>query len=400
MRNLLDIFYGAKARMTKRLVVGNLFDSPKGWPRALLHYKTDPLFNPRLAKRYVHTNNWEIVEICHSLHRAGFRVDVVDRAESSWTPKDEYAVFLGNGSGRAGWRYDYYAERVPSALKIFYATSPEARLAESLMLDRYEAFESRTHIRADPMRVPGGVDVDTSLSLSDRVFCFDGNGFASGSYGRFGRSTSIIYPSTSPAVTFDHTWFSTRDRTSFLCFSGDGFVVKGVDLVVEAFAQMPDLTLHIAGPKSDIGFWDAYGKTVSASSNISYEGFLAVSGRRFRELCAQCAYVILPSSSEGACTSVATAMRAGLVPATTYATGVDDGEAGYILPPAPDALIDAIRETASRLSRVDDEEYRSKVIATQLTAAKYSQSGFRISFDEALYGALGDRTKPSRGVTQ
>ena len=390
MRSAVDILYGAKARLTKRQVVRNLFGSPPTWPKALLHYKTDPLFNARLPQRYTHTNNWEITEICRLLDRAGFQVDVVDRAEANWTPKDEYAVFLGNGSGRAGWRYAHYATNIPSALKIFYATSPEARLAESQMLDRYAAFERRTRVRTNPMRVPSDIDVQTSVLLSDYIFCFDGNGFASDSYRGFARGLSTISPSTSPAVRFDYTWLSTRKNTSFLCFAGDGFVVKGVDLVVEAFSKMPRLSLHIAGPSSDAGFWKAYESVITASSNIHYEGFLAVSGRRFKHLCATCAFVILPSASEAACTSVATAMRAGLVPITTYSTCIDDGTAGYILPARVNELIDAICDTASCLSSMDKGEYAEKVIKTLRASARYSQAGFAASFDDALHNALLD----------
>ncbi|MFB3105022.1 MAG: hypothetical protein ACE1ZA_08845, partial [Pseudomonadales bacterium] len=49
--------------------------------------------------------------------------------------------------------------------------------------------------------------------------------------------------------------------------------------------------VHIAGPDNDEGFWAAYRKTLEASPNISYEGFLDVSGKRFSELCAECAFV-------------------------------------------------------------------------------------------------------------
>ena len=112
--------------MLRRRVVYNVCDAPSGWPKALLHYKTEPLFNPLLVKRYVHTNNWEIVEICKILHHAGFQVDVVDRSEREWLPEDEYSLLIGSGSGRAGWRYPYYASKTPGALRVLYATSSEA----------------------------------------------------------------------------------------------------------------------------------------------------------------------------------------------------------------------------------------------------------------------------------
>ena len=328
------------------------------------------------------------MEICRILHCAGFWIDVVDRQECEWSPDDEYALFIGNASGRAGWRFTHYADRVPSARRILYATSPRADLAAALMRARYEAFESRTGVRAPRMRIPHDVDIQSIVTLSDAIFCFDANGFALESYSKFGLPSYPIVPSTSPKVMFQQTWLASRRRKAFLCIAGDGFVVKGVDLVVEAFSTMSDLSLYVVGSKSDFGFWEAYGSVIASSPNISFEGFVSVSGRRFRDLCGECSYVILPSSSEAACTSVATAMRAGLVPITTRATAVDDGSAGYILASGTNELIDAIRETAIALSRSGIDDYSNRVRTTLRASATFSQAGFTVAFSDALYGTL------------
>ena len=383
--------FGIRARMLRRRVVYNVCDAPPGWPKALLHYKTEPLFNPLLVRRYVHTNNWEIVEICKILHHAGFQVDVVDRSEREWLPEDEYSLLIGSGSGRAGWRYPYYASKTPSALRVLYATSSEAQRVKAQVLARYEAFETRTGIRASPMRVPYDVDIEGIMSLTDTIVCTDVNGYSSGSYERFNLPVYSIVPSTSPAVRFDPAWTASRSSRSFLCFSGNGFIAKGVDLVVEAFAKMPDLTLHIAGPKDDVAFWEAYAGVIESCPNIAYEGFLDVRGRKFNELCGECSFVILPSSAEGACTSVATAMRAGLVPITTYETGMDDGGTGFLLPSDTNELIRAIVETASRVAQMNRNDYWRRVGATRQASAMFSQAGFAAIFSQALFDVLSNR---------
>ena len=377
--------------MLRRRVVYNVCDAPRGWPKALLHYKTEPLFNPLLVKHYVHTNNWEIVEICRILHYAGFQVDVVDRSEREWMPEDEYSLFIGSGSSGSGWRYPYYASRMPSALRVFYATNSEAERAKARVLARYAAFETRTGVAASPMRVPDNVDIEASMSLTDAIICFDSNGYSSGSYERFGLPIYRIVPSTSPAVRFDPAWMAGRISRSFLCFSGNGFIAKGVDVVVEAFAGMADLTVHIAGPKDDVAFWEAYGEVIESCPNVIYEGFLDVRGRKFNELCGECSFVILPSSSEGACTSVATAMRAGLVPITTYETGVDDGRVGFLLPSDDSDPVGAIIDTVSRASQMDRDSYWRKVQATLTASAMFSQEGFTATFRKALFDVLANR---------
>ena len=376
--------------MLRRRVVYNVCGAPSGWPKALLYYKTEPLFNPLLVERYSHTNNWEIVEICKILHDAGFQVDVVDRSEREWVPEDEYSLLIGSGAGRSGWRYPCYASKTPSALRVFYATNAEAERAKAQVFARYATFEARTGIHASPMRVPDNVDINASMSLTDAIICLDINGYASTSYARFGLPTYKVVPSTSPAVRFDPTWRTSRKSSSFLCFSGDGFIAKGVDMVVEAFAEMPDLTVHIAGPKSDAIFWEAYGEVIQSSPNIVYEGFVDVRGGKFKELCGECSFVILPSTSEGACTSMATAMRAGLVPITTYETGVDDGSAGFLLPSDNNELIEAIAETALKASQMQGDRYWNKVSITRQASAIFSQGGFSATFGQALFDVLAN----------
>ena len=328
--------------------------------------------------------------MCKILHHAGFQVDVVDRSEREWLPEDEYSLFIGSAGGRAGWRYPQYASETQSALRVFYATNSEAERATAQVLARYDAFEARTRVHAAPMRVPDNVDIEACMSVTDAIICLDANGYASMSYQKHGLPTYKVVPSTSPAVRFDPAWRTSRSCKSFLCFTGNGFIAKGVDMVVEAFAGMPDLTVHIAGPKGDEAFWEAYGEVIEACPNVVYEGFLAVEGRRFNELCGQCAFVILPSAAEGACTSVATAMRAGLVPITTYETGIDDGSAGFLLPSQNSELIGAISGTALRASKMDSSNYWRKVNRTRQASAIFSQRGFGATFSQALFDVLAN----------
>ena len=388
----MELLYRLRARILRprSRIIRNLFDDPDSWPNALLYYKTEPLINPNAVKAYSHTNNWEILEICKVVHKLGYRVDVVDRSLNEWLPSDEYALFIGSGAGNSGRRYVEYASNTPSALKVFYAAGPETKLANSLILDRYAALKARTGLDASPLRIADAIDIEACMDLSDAIVCMDGNGFSLRSYSRFGLPSYPIVPSTSPAIRFDPDMQRAKDFGSFLCFAGNGFIAKGVDLVVEAFAAMPELKLFIAGPQDDIGFWQAYGALIESSPNITFEGFLNVSGRRFKELSAHCSFVILPSAKEGCCTSVATAMRAALVPITTYSTGVHGEETGFVLPPKADDLIDAIIEVAMKVSATTRANYSDWMTETQLAATKFTQAGFTTTFSQAVLAAILD----------
>ena len=158
-----------------------------------------------------------------------------------------------NNSGRSCHKY---ASNTPSALRVFYATGPEVELANDLILDRYAALKVRTGVDANRLRIAEAVDIEACMDSTDAIICMDGNALCLGSYSRFGLRSYPIVPSTSPAIRFDPDMQKAKEFSSFFCFAGNGFISKGVDMVVEAFAAMPELKLFMAGPQDDIGVMD------------------------------------------------------------------------------------------------------------------------------------------------
>ena len=57
--------------------------------------------------------------------------------------------------------------------------------------------------------------------------------------------------------------------------SGTGLVYNGLDLVLEAFAQEPDLTLHVVGPvQTEPDFVQIYKNELFHTPNIKVHGYL------------------------------------------------------------------------------------------------------------------------------
>jgi glycosyltransferase involved in cell wall biosynthesis len=368
----------------------NVGERPDDWPRALMLYKTEPFFYPESAVDYRHTNSWEILELSRILDQLGYRVDVVDRSEREWTPADEYALVVGNASGNSGQRYPFYCEATPSAHHVLYATGPNPTLADELVLNRYLALERRQvsagGYEADfaPMRVMDKIDMAVNLKLSESIVTIDGNGFTRESYEVGGKPIQTFTPSTSPALEFDQSWVNSRDLSSFLCFAGNGFIAKGVDLVVEAFLMLPDYKVTIAGPDTDSDFWRIYGDRIAASPNIDYVGFLDVNGARYAELIRSHSWSLLPSAAEGVCTSVATTMRSGLVPIVTRETAVNTGNFGTLLPSGPTEIIDSLVELIPQLATMELAVYNARVEATVGASLAYTQDAFTESVKSAL----------------
>ena len=370
----------------------NLFSSKTdaASKHALLYYKTEPFVMPWKVSNYRHTNLWEIVEMVRILNRYGYTVDIVDRDATRFFPQDTYELFLGLGAGHSGKRFSEYAKRMPSATKVLIAAGPEPELSNTLVLEQYERFNRRHDCKVSAMRLTEGIDFG-SFSRDTDYFLSIGepHTFCPQSYAALGKPVLNYLPSTSPYIRFLPEWFETRSRRAFLCFAGDGFICKGVDVVVDAFTSMEDADLYICGPASEPSFFEVFGAKLRQSLNIHYEGFIKIGSPRFEYLTAHCAYVILASSSEGCATSVATVMRAGLMPVLTKETGIDIDHFGIYINGEKKDLVDETIIACRRAIEISDNEYRQRVWQCVEDSKKYTQASFSETFDRALLTILG-----------
>ncbi len=104
---------------------------------------------------------------------------------------------------------------------------------------------------------------------------------------------------------------------------------KGLDLVLDAFADMPDLELTVCGrPEKEDDFYRLYHRELRELPNIRHAGWMDMTSPAFVEIARTHAAIIYPSSAEGGAGSVLHAMHAGMVPITTWESSVDLGDFG------------------------------------------------------------------------
>lgn len=397
---------GELLRLDWPFVVKNLGarNSDAGQPRqrrALLYFKTEPFVMPWKVRGYAHTNLWEIVEMVRALNRYGYVVDVVDRDAKRFQPEDIYDLFLGLGAGHSGKRFSQYARRLSGATKILIAAGPEPRLSNQLVLEQYDRFNRRHGSNVPAMRLTEGIDFESFAQDADYFMPIgEPHTFCPQSYEALGKPVLNYMPSSSPAVRFLPEWFETRSKKTFLCFAGDGFICKGVDVVVDAFAQMPDWEVHICGPRSEPAFFEVLGAKLAASKNVQYEGFVEIGGPRFEALMARCAFVVFASSAEGCATSVATVLRAGLLPIVTRETGIDVGRFGCYIEGDKENLVDDTVRACRAATEMPEAEYRQRVWDCLGDSLKYTQASFTESFDAAIRTVLSRRTEAAVPASQ
>lgn len=350
---------------------------------ALLYYKTDSL-TPGYWHEYLHTNHWEIAEKVRVLNQFGYWVDIIDRgASTNWLPEDKYRIFIGIGIDGSGHHYLRLAKRVPSAIKILYATSSNPDQRNQFVRQRYTDFQQRTGFTMPIYRTAENIDTGQTAQITDHIICV-GNHVTNHTFKSFHRPIHKIYLSTSPRLILDPAAYYQKQPSNFLFLAGAGNILKGLDLLLEAFARLPHLNLYVCTALED-KFARHYRPLLAQAPNIHIENFVRIHSQRFRHLTNICGYSILPSCTEGCATSVTSSMRRGLVPVVTRQCGIDVDSYGHYI---DDLSIPGLADQVSRLSDVKTTELREHVALSYQASAQYTQHAFSVSFTRALLNIL------------
>ena len=368
--------------------ITNNFNTTK---KAAMYYKVEPFYTN--VDSYTHTNNWEILQSIKILNEKGYAVDLIDRGNHNWTPNKTYDLFLGLGVGNTGKNFVRHANISGAKKKVLLSMGPQPDVSNELVLERYKMLEERTGYNAPPMRTVAQVTGEEFIKIADTAdFIFNIGEKDTCSYNSFlkyGKPVLNFLPSVSPLLHFNPEWLQTRDINSFLCFAGNGFICKGVDLLVESFLDNPSKTLHICGPNTEAAFFNYYGEKINSAPNIFYHGFVKPGGESFNQLSSKCSFVIFHSAAEGCCTSVATAIKAGLVPVINPWTGINITDEGISMKEGGD-IIKTITEAVNKASAMSDNKYKQFLEKTIEKSKLFSQESFTKTYTEALELVIGE----------
>lgn len=316
----------------------------------LLSYILEPFliqFDASLLNN--HTIYWRALQIANTFLELGYSVDVIDYRNKTFIPKKEYAFFIDV-------RYNF--ERLSpfvckDCIKIMYIDTAHTLFHNAAEAKRLLELQQRKGITLSPQR-----SAIPNLAIEYADFAIThGNEFV---ISTFKYANKPIYKiSQSPCNTYP--WPESKNyeicRKTYLWFGSHSFVHKGLDLVLDAFAEMPDYTLYIYGPiQKEKDFEKAYYKELYESANIHTLGWVDVNSPGFLEITNKCLALIYPSCSEGGAGSVITCMHAGIIPIISYESGVDvNDDFGVIL---NDCSVDRIKNSIKIVSSLPAETLR------------------------------------------
>jgi glycosyltransferase involved in cell wall biosynthesis len=318
---------------------------PEGAPRGivLLAYILEP-FQRQLGNTVStsHTHYRESVLIAEAWRKHGYSVDVIDYRNHEFIPQKRYDFFVS-----ARTHLETIAARLsPDCVKIahldtsHYATNNYATYTRLLDLQ---------HRRG--LSLPGSARfVEPNLAIENAHYgVVLGNEVTAATYRYANKPLFTINVPAAVNIEFPLTKDFSAYRNYFLWFGSSGMVHKGLDLVLEAFAVMPEMHLTICGPVSaEKDFQKLYRKELYETANIRTVGWVDVSGSEFARIAQQCVGVVYPSCAEGQAGSVVTCLCAGLLPIVSRETGILVGDFGAVLENASvEEICRAVRTLAS-----------------------------------------------------
>lgn len=332
-----------------------------------------------------HTMHWESGEMVRQLVARGFIVDCLDDRKGHLLDEVEhYDVIIDEWDNLKRWQ-----TRAPNARRLHYATGIEWLTHNRAELRRVAWFFERHGKYVPAQRLVAPL---TSTEAASIITCF-GNKKNQATFGYYRSKVRKLWISaarTCPCLS-PKNW--QRARHCFVWFGSPGWILKGLDLVVEAFLQEPKLELVICGGGLDRNvsrFWEVYGPDIQKAGNITYREWVDPLSDEFQEIMDTTCAIVYPSAAEGCSGGVVQTLHFGLIPLVTEINGLEVHDSWPPLAGESDLEIIAnIRQRCRELSEMPEDELEEwrhffwEHARVHHTRAAYSRS-LEVVLDELL----------------
>lgn len=282
--------------------------------RVLLSYIPQYLFVEDLND-VIGTKEKECASFVHALIVNGCTIDICSvnyRGEI----KNDYDYIIGQGNA-----FRRAKSINPQARTILYLTEKTPSFSLKKERERVDYLAKRHGIKAK-IRRSGKYFIEEDFEKLDYCIMM---GKKEDEHLVPNSKTFIIHPSGLKNETFR---IEDRDiekaKRNFIWIGSSGAVHKGLDILFDVFRNHPELTLHVVGLNP---IDRSLLKSLMPKNIIDY-GYMLISSDEFRQIANKCAFIVFPSCSEAAATSVVTAMNHGMIPLVSDESSFEKNNCG------------------------------------------------------------------------
>jgi glycosyltransferase involved in cell wall biosynthesis len=330
----------------------------------LLAYIIEPFIQGKRDRiSNTHTHYWESYQIAKTFIELGYAVDVIDYRNKYFIPQKEYGFFIS-----ARTNFQILAKRLSSdCIKIVHLDTAHWLFNNTAAYQRALELQQRRGVSLyqKSIRI---VEPNWAIEHADYASII-GNEFSMNTY-RYANTPLFRTPiSTLATYPWDEDKNYEEARFNFIWFGPSGLVHKGLDLVLEAFYELPEYHLWVCGPiKDELEFNNVYNKELYETENIHTVGWVDVEGKEFKNIAKQCIGIVYPSCSECGGGSVVQCMHAGLIPIVSYESSVDVDNFGIIL---KENSIAEIKNSVEKVTKTPVQKLKQKSRMTWEYARKH-----------------------------
>lgn len=354
---------------------------------ALLSYIIEPfLLRDDEFVSNAHTHDGESLIMAQTLLNLGYAVDVIDYRNRVFVPKKDYSLFVS-----ARTNFQRIAKLLDeNCVKIVHLETSHWLFNNSASYRRCVDLQKRRGVALKSFK---WVEPNWAIEFADYA-TIKGNDSTLSTYS-YAKKPSFLTPN--PACR-TYGWLEDKDyegcRNNFVWFGSEGMVHKGLDLILEAFVEMPEYHLTVCGPvEEEEDFSRAYNKELFQTVNIHTKGWVDIDSPEFSEIRRKCIGLVYPSCAEGQAGSVVTCLQAGLIPIISYESGVSVNEFGFILNTCSKNEIKNIIKMVSNLS-VDELRLRSRK-SWEYANAHHTKENFAKEYKTIIKKILNGHSKPN-----
>lgn len=315
----------------------------------LISYLLQPFRPWSTSSPHLHSNQWECHEIARIWRDFGYTVDVISWDNKTFKPTKKYDFFIDIHSNM---------ERIaplldPDCKKILHITGSHWLFQNHAEYERLLSLQRRRGATLLPRRLAAP---SLGIEYADCAVMIGNDATKS----TFAYANKQIYPIAITAVQefpYPEGKDFGRCKKRFLWFGSDGLVLKGLDIVLEAFVAMPDHFLYVCGPVDrEKDFERLYHNELYRTPNIKTVGWVDVRSQEFADITNDCLGIVFPTASEGQSGSVVQCLHAGLVPVISRQAGIDTDDFGITL---EECTSDAVKSALVKLSNVPEDTLKS-----------------------------------------
>ena len=352
----------------------------KSAPRALMIFPTQPMgyyIQGRLQEGFaVRMQNiyFQGLAMLTQLVDAGFVVDVYEKDRLNFNKNTEqYSLVIDEGNSLA------FIPAFPHQTKVFFATGLKWDRWNFNEVQRIQWFYEKYGFYVMPRRQLLPVFSDTAADYILFKGITEEMTDLNPSAKRFQLAMPVDYePET---VSRD------LSRREFMWIGSKGSVFKGLDIVVDAFKEMPDMKLHLFGPVNKEQFiFKWLQDQLKNHPNISYHGYADYRSNQFLEIIKNCVAHVYPSAGENGCATLAQTCHFGLIPISTTTANNQASNLGYTIGGATrNELVQQTIDAARTVYSLSDDEVKTKSDELiSFAKARFTRDAFIKSFDQFL----------------